>query len=228
MAIKLITFDLDDTLWDCAPVIFKAERTFYAWLDAQHPRVTAHYSLDALVEHRRNHFAVYAGPHHDLTRMRKSWLAQLGDEWGLGAQLVEPGFDVFWKARNDVVLYPGVREVLSSLSERYALASITNGNADVHYIGIGDFFSAAVTSAAAGCAKPAAEIFDYTLAQLGVEPHEAVHVGDDALNDVIGAEQHGMRTIWINPNAHEWQHSQAPDATLRSVHDIADAIESWR
>ena len=32
MKYKLITFDLDDTFWDIAPVIIKAEKDTRAWL----------------------------------------------------------------------------------------------------------------------------------------------------------------------------------------------------
>ena len=37
MSIKLITFDLDDTLWDTAPVIASAEVVLRDWLEANAP-----------------------------------------------------------------------------------------------------------------------------------------------------------------------------------------------
>ena len=44
MTIELITFDLDDTLWDTAPVIVSAETVLREWLIANAPKVGA---LDA-------------------------------------------------------------------------------------------------------------------------------------------------------------------------------------
>ena len=39
MSIQLITFDLDDTLWDTAPVILSAETVLRDWLEANAPRL---------------------------------------------------------------------------------------------------------------------------------------------------------------------------------------------
>ena len=40
MTIKCVTLDLDDTLWDCAPVIEAAEATFYEWLSENYPELS--------------------------------------------------------------------------------------------------------------------------------------------------------------------------------------------
>lgn len=46
-----------------------------------------------------------------------------------------------------------------------------------------------------GYRKPDAEIFRRTLAELGVEPGEAAHVGDNPVADVQGAQGVGMRGV---------------------------------
>jgi len=65
--VRLICFDLDDTLWPCAPVIRAAEQACYDWLARHTPRLTERYSLGDLRAHRMK----LAGeqPHiaHDLT-----------------------------------------------------------------------------------------------------------------------------------------------------------------
>ena len=38
--IECITFDLDDTIWLCEPVILNAEFVFYSWLESRYPRIT--------------------------------------------------------------------------------------------------------------------------------------------------------------------------------------------
>ena len=82
MPIRCITFDLDDTLWDCAPLIEGAERAFYAWLCERYPEIGEHFSMDELVRDRREFF--YRLPHmlHDFTYLRKQWLTDLGKRWG--------------------------------------------------------------------------------------------------------------------------------------------------
>ena len=39
MTIELITFDLDDTLWDTAPVIVSAEAVLRDWLTDNAPKL---------------------------------------------------------------------------------------------------------------------------------------------------------------------------------------------
>jgi len=45
--------------------------------------------------------------------------------------------------------------------------------------------------------KPAPEIFTMTLRSLDATPDQTVHVGDHVENDVVGAKQCGLKTIWI-------------------------------
>jgi putative hydrolase of the HAD superfamily len=59
------------------------------------------------------------------------------------------------------------------------------------------FFDTLTFSDEVKLAKPGEEIFLMTLRSLGVEPSESVHVGDHVKNDVVGANQVGMRTVWI-------------------------------
>lgn len=226
MSIKLVTFDLDDTFWDCEPVILKAESIFFAWLECEYPDIASSFTPQTIVEHRRVTFAKFKKNQHDLSFLRKRWLGVLGEEFGYGDALVQSGFEIFWHARNDVTLYPSVLKMLEKLRGSYQLATITNGNADVYRIGIGHWFDAVVTAADANCAKPSGGIFDYALRQLGVRAEEAVHVGDDPINDVLGAKNHGMRSIWINPKRLPWRYDGSPDADILNVGELVSALNS--
>lgn len=59
------------------------------------------------------------------------------------------------------------------------------------------FFDTLTFSDEVKLAKPGEEIFLRTLRALGAQPSESVHVGDHVKNDVVGANQVGMRTVWI-------------------------------
>ena len=85
-----------------------------------------------------------------------------------------------------VTLFDGATRVLGELGKRHAIGAITNGNADVHRIGIGHLFDFVVTPAEAGAAKPASAIFELALRQAGAPAQSVVHVGDDPLRDVRG------------------------------------------
>jgi putative hydrolase of the HAD superfamily len=56
---------------------------------------------------------------------------------------------------------------------------------------------AVVTSARAGVAKPHPRIFEQALELAGVDPADAVHVGDSVENDVEGARALGIRAVLV-------------------------------
>ncbi len=224
MTIRCIAFDLDDTLWACKPVIARAEQQFYAWLEVHYPRITAQYSPAELLNKRINYMQQYPELHYNLTRLRKDWLAALAEEHDYPTTLVEPGFEVFWLARNEVTFFEGTLEVLQSLSARFLLGVISNGNASVHHIGVGHLFQFAHSAAEAGVAKPHPAIFQQALEQVGISPHQAVYVGDDPVRDIQGAASAGWRTVWFNPERQEWPGGREPDAIIDSLAQLEAVI----
>jgi putative hydrolase of the HAD superfamily len=74
-----------------------------------------------------------------------------------------------------------------------------------------------------GIRKPAAEIFHLTLHAVAGEPETSVHVGDDPILDVQGAQAAGMRVIQvISPGAARGRH---PDFTISRLAELPEAIE---
>jgi HAD superfamily hydrolase (TIGR01509 family) len=67
--------------------------------------------------------------------------------------------------------------------------------ADVEAFGLAGLFDVMVFSGEVGYRKPQPEIFLHALAQLGVEPENAMFVGDRLDTDVQGAAQVGMATV---------------------------------
>ena len=227
MTITCITFDLDDTLWDSGPVLANAEREFYEWIRCICPDIARTHSRDALATHRHAHYASIPEIRHDLTRARLMWLESLLSEWGYGPELAETGFRVFWEHRNAVTLFDDVTRVLGKLGERHTLGAITNGNADVHHIGIGRYFDFVVTPAEAGAAKPDSAIFEFALNAAGVSPEGVVHVGDDPVRDIAGAAAMGLRTVWMNPKGLPWPEETPPDAEIRTLDTLVSVIDAW-
>ena len=227
MAVTCITFDLDDTLWESESVLANAETKLYEWIERTCPDIAQAHSYDALAAHRQAHYASIPEIRHDLTRARLLWLESLLQEWGYGSMLAEAGFRVFREHRNAVTLFDGVTRVLGALGERYAVGAITNGNADVHRIGIGHHFDFVVTPAEAEAAKPDSAIFEYALNAAGAPPESVVHVGDDPVRDVAGAAALGLRTVWMNPEGRPWPQAEWPDAEIRALHALPSVIDAW-
>src|SRR5436309_854942 len=67
--------------------------------------------------------------------------------------------------------------------------------ADVEAFGLADLLDVIVFSEEVGVSKPDAEIFLHALTELGIEPEQAVYVGDLLATDVRGAAHVGMTTV---------------------------------
>lgn len=68
---------------------------------------------------------------------------------------------------------------------------------DLSYFGISHYFATMITSCDSGYMKPSPMLFQQALGELGVEPAEALMVGDDLCADIGGALGMGMRAIWV-------------------------------
>ena len=204
----------------------RAERVFYRWLGERYPRVCENFTPEALVVHRRAYAGNFPELRHDFSELRRRWLAHLAETFEYGPDMVEEGFRVYWEQRNAVQLFDPVPAVLASLAARYSLGTITNGNADVHYIGIGHHFDFVMTAARAGVPKPEAGIFHAALKEAGIPAEVAVHVGDDPHLDIAGAQAVGMRTVWVNAAAAPWPGGRPPDAEVRDLGGLGDVLDA--
>lgn len=92
--------------------------------------------------------------------------------------------------------------------------------------GLARHLGAVAISDAVGLRKPRPEIFEAVLADLGVAPEHALHVGDSLRADVVGAARLGMRTAWLtrrvrDPRAALAGHEgPAPDFTIRDLAEL--------
>jgi HAD superfamily hydrolase (TIGR01549 family) len=227
--IKLLTFDLDDTLWPCKPVIMAAENELYAWMQQRVPEITQRHDREALFHKRRDFMQQRPDLLHDMTRLRIESLKALSDEIGIGYDWIDDAFEVFYQARQRVELYPDVQPVLDDLSAEYTLAAVTNGNADINLIGIGHWFEFSVSAAEVGYQKPHPLVFMTAMAMAGADPDETVHIGDDEHRDIFGAREAGIRTVWINRGDRDWSHTECEaDHHIRSLAELPEILRKMQ
>lgn len=221
---KLICFDLDDTLWDFESCLQRAETELHAWLDTHYPDFAASHSIDSLRARRRTLLEERAELQHDIGRVR--WLAMKhaaehsGYDSEAAKRLANAAFRKFMVHRNDVEIYADVMPTLTRLRDEYLLCSLTNGNADLVRIGIHHVFHHNLSAEQVGAAKPSPAIFREACRLAGVHPSQAVHVGDDPDNDVFAARAAGMKCIWMNRHAAEWPHAERADAEIRTLDEL--------
>jgi putative hydrolase of the HAD superfamily len=224
--IKAITLDLDDTLWPVWPTIGRAEAVLSAWLTAHAPS-TAALSADAELKKavRAQINARHADRSHDLSFLRLQSIRALLQQAGDPVHLAEPAFEAFFAERQRVDLFGDALPALAFWSQRYPVVALSNGNADVHRVGIGQHFHASVSAQSLGVAKPDLRIFLAGAAAAGVQPHEVLHIGDDAHADCVGALAADMQVAWLNREGHGWTHGDTrPHLEVRDLHALC---ASW-
>ncbi len=224
--VRALSIDLDDTLWPIWPAIERAESALDIFLRENCPNTAKKFPLEKMRELRVNIVELHPGIEHDFTQQRKLSLLHALRESGDAEHHAEAAFEVFYAARNAIEFYPDAMAALKRLTSRYPVAALTNGNADLHRIGIADHFVHFVTARNEGHAKPDAPIFHTTCERLGVQAFEVLHIGDDPLLDVVGAQRAGLLSCWINRRNETWPEMYAaPDLQFTSLTDLADHLE---
>jgi FMN hydrolase / 5-amino-6-(5-phospho-D-ribitylamino)uracil phosphatase len=202
--VRAIAFDLDNTLWDVEPVLARAEALLGAWLQRHCPRITERLSSEDM--HRAREQLAHAEPHnaHDVTYLRMTALARHAREHGYDESIAHDAFEVFLAARNEVELFPDVAPGLARLRRRYALASLSNGNADLGRIGLQRMFAVSLNARQIGAAKPERRCFERLAQELALGAGEIAYVGDDPQLDVAAARDAGLVAVWMNRRSRAW------------------------
>ncbi|MDI1274393.1 HAD family hydrolase [Polaromonas sp.] len=221
--IKAITLDLDDTLWPVWPVIEKAEAALEEWL-GRHAPMTAALFANPTARHDIREQIVRTRPElrHNLSGIRREAIRLALYRSRENPLLAEEAFEVFFAARHDVTLFDDAMLALEFLSARYPVVALSNGNADIARIGLSPYFRAAISAQAFGVGKPDPRIFHAAAGAVDVQPHNVLHVGDDAALDVLGALNAGMQTAWVNRADHLWTHEAVPHETVTSLTELCD------
>lgn len=123
-------------------------------------------------------------------------------------------------------LMPCALEIVKYLSERYNLTVVTNGFEEIQHTkltagNLTGYFDHVITSQKAGYKKPARQIFEFALKLNGAACHQAIMIGDNLINDIGGARNAAIDTVFFNPEdiehneevIHEIKH-------LKELHDI--------
>lgn len=221
--VQAITLDLDDTLWPVAPVIVHAENTLRDWLQQHLPRTAQLWQTPDLPrEVRRAVVQRHPERRHDLSFLRREMIRDVMVQAGDAPEHADAAFEVFFAARQQVTLFEDSLGTLRALASRYPLLALSNGNANVRQIGLGDCFVASIAASDVGCAKPDPRIFQAAADAAGLAPEQILHVGDDAQLDAQAARETGMQAVWLNREGKPWPLETAPPP---QIHTLATLVQ---
>lgn len=134
---------------------------------------------------------------------------------------------VLWNSEYER-LYPDVPEILERLSSKYCLGIIANQSGGLterlEAFHILEHFDIVISSSDAGCEKPNKRIFEIALEKTECRALQACMIGDRIDNDIIPAQQAGMKTVWVKQGFGGMGNidllSQKPDYAVCNIKDI--------
>jgi len=249
MALRGVLFDLGRTILHYAPAgktwedmeRIGALGVYRQLLDQQYALLPETNALDIAWDCAHTMWSTLDS--QDVKNLRLSY--QIGlvvRQWGienLPADMTDALALVYMSAIQAYVTpLEGAEETLRGLRDlglRIGLISNTiwPGNshkADLDRYNLTPYFDHLIFSADAELWKPHKEVFQLGLNALGLKPEEAIFVGDALYFDVWGAQQVGMRGVWIE-QSHVWLPDGlevTPDAVIKSLPDLLDIVEGWR
>lgn len=236
LLIKVVFFDLDETLYDYGSVRKTANQRVAELVEKLGiissdvfirtlRRITKEFyekyqGLPALFDRKTRFREVFKALNIDVS---EEIVTRLADEyWNFVYQRIKP--------------YPDVVPVLEFLKKRgYRLGIISDGLIDVQLnriraLKLEKYFDMFTFSEEVGKNKPALEIFQLALRKANCSPSEAVMVGDNVKTDIAGANKIGMISIWIRrgifKNVEPDSQLETPNYTIYTLNELIDILNN--
>jgi putative hydrolase of the HAD superfamily len=123
-----------------------------------------------------------------------------------------------------------VISMLKDLKKHFRLILATNGASETQRLKIVNASLDAVfepedifVSGEVGYDKPAKEYYSFILNKLNSPPHQLMMVGDDPVNDIVGAAACGIQTCWVSQGRQYPSKLIPPEKTIETINEI----ERW-
>ena len=200
--IKAILFDFGQTLVDSADGFRTAEKDVQKKIYQNTASTTWEEFLSV---YRKIRKAFYSRSNFSRNAMWMGIYSHYRNACDL--QLLEKWENDYWETvKTKTTLFPETIRVLEGLAVKYKLGLVTNTQGQKtpvkHRIALfpelEKFFKDIIVAGEGGIPpKPDPSPFHRSLKNLNVKPDEAIYVGDDWRIDVCGAEDAGVRPIWL-------------------------------
>ena len=148
---------------------------------------------------------------------------------------IKAALNVFFKDYVETLeLRAGAKKLIKQAAEQCKVALISNfTHAPVIYsslrqLGINTFFNVVVVSEENGWRKPSSHIFQDAIDKLQVQANEAVYIGDSPIEDIKGAKQAGLKTVFVasqfNTLKDLLDSQQKPDFIAKDLQSISENL----
>lgn len=225
---SVLSFDLDDTLYNNRPIIKAAVQAQFDYLNSltQWQAQGRHYWQQCRDQAAQSNPALI----DNVTLWRKHTLmlglSKIGYQDAELEYHVNNAYKAFTDARSNIVVSDQVLELLSQLAKQYRLIAITNGNADVEQFNLKGVFELVLQAGMHGKAKPHPTMFEQACAYLNVAPQQILHIGDSLDSDVHGAHNAGCQSVWLNDQHINYAYKGLPDIEIANVFALKQLLNS--
>ena len=196
--VKVIGFDLDDTLWDNGIAINRAIDYQFEHIKKHLPHISNN-ELEVIYFNRVEQL-VAQDPvkYEDMTRLRTESLQRLCDHYQLPHSIAHQAFQCFYQLRQKVQLFSVTKALLELLSRKFKLIAISNGNADLKTIGLAHYFEFCWRAGVDGRAKPSGDMLLKACTKMNIQPQQMLYVGDKLEMDYAAAQSSGCYGVVIS------------------------------
>jgi HAD superfamily hydrolase (TIGR01509 family) len=239
MTLKAVIFDYIGTLVNCRGYSMTASETkLFCALVAEGFELEKTKFLDAYhiahLKYRRVRYEEF----REVTNA--IWVAEalcsLGYKVTPQDECIKAALNVFFQDFIDTLeLREGAKQLLMQTAAQTKLGLISNFthapviHKSLRKVGIHSYFNAIVVSDEVGCRKPCADIFVEMLKRLQVKADEAVFIGDSPLEDIKGASDVGLRTIFVTSQFNSLKDledsGQLPDEIAKDLQKVTENLD---
>lgn len=221
-AIKAVIFDLDNTLVDFMAMKRQAvDAAIGAMMDA---------GLNLTFDQMKNHIdAIYKEQGIEYQQVFDQLLQELLGK--VDMRILSAGIIAYRRAREAALKpYPHVTATLIELNrQQVKLAIVSDAPAReawlrLCFVNYHHFFNHVVTFDDSGERKPSPKPFLMALERLGVQPEEAIMVGDWAERDMVGARNVGMKTAFAAYGDSFGNQTVNADYVLTDIKQLLDIV----
>ena len=129
---------------------------------------------------------------------------------------------------------PGAEEAVERLSKKYKLYLASNGTASVQKgrmtsANLYRFFEKVFVSQEIGANKPSIEYFERCFAQISdFDKAKAIIVGDSLTSDILGGQNAGITTCWVNPGHKPGREDIRVDYEIEALSQLENLLDSLK
>jgi len=197
--IKVISCDLDDALYDNQPVLAHAEQICINYLETEFQKQSCSFDPDEFRAIRKKLLASDDIQLENMNVFRRKALTEFCQPLANRETIVDLALQRFLHARSLATIEPDIKTMLETLSSKFILVSITNGNCDPNRLSIGSFFDRNYSPLDGFRAKPHPQMLQQVLRDYAIQPKQLLHIGDALDKDGVAAEAAGAHFIQFAP-----------------------------